>query len=144
MVGSGVQSLDASAIRWAVCTAVPDGASSLFSWCSSMISAESKYGAATSAKCIIRTAPIAKLGAMTQFERVNIASKAAMSSSVNPVVPTTAWTPCSAHHLRLSIAAARWLKSTTTWTAPRSRAAGPPAMRIPASTPVTVRRSRPE
>ena len=44
----------------AVVTAVPDGASTLASWCSSMISAVSKYGAASSAKRIISTALIAK------------------------------------------------------------------------------------
>ena len=58
-----------------------------------MISAESKYGAASSAKCIISTAPIAKFGAITQFDRVNAASNVARSSSENPVVPTTACTP---------------------------------------------------
>ena len=47
--------------------AVPDGASTLASWCSSMISAESKYGAASSAKRIMSTAPMAKLGATKQL-----------------------------------------------------------------------------
>ena len=64
-VGSGAQSLDAAAIRCAVSMAVPDGASTLASWCSSMISAVSKYGAASSAKRIISTAPMAKFGAIT-------------------------------------------------------------------------------
>ena len=48
--------------------AVPDGASIFWSWWSSMISAVSKYGAASSANRIISTAPIAKLGAITAFD----------------------------------------------------------------------------
>jgi hypothetical protein len=47
---------------FAVSIAVPDGASTLASWCSSMTSAVSKHGAASSAKRIISTAPMAKLG----------------------------------------------------------------------------------
>ena len=47
--------------------AVPDGASTFWSWCISMISAVSKKGAAISAKRIIRTAPIAKFGAIRQL-----------------------------------------------------------------------------
>ena len=65
VVGSAAQSLDAAAIRSAVSIAVPDGASAFWSWCSSMISAVSKYGAASSAKRIMSTAPIAKFGAIT-------------------------------------------------------------------------------
>ena len=37
-----------------------------------------------------------------------------MSSGVNPVVPTTAWTPAAAHQARFSRAAARTVKSTAT------------------------------
>ena len=33
---------------------------------------------------------------------------------MKPVVPTTAWTPCSTHQVRLSITASGWVKSTTT------------------------------
>ena len=51
-------------MRCAVVTAVPDGASTLPSWCSSMISAVSKHGAASSAKRIISTALIAKFEAI--------------------------------------------------------------------------------
>ena len=68
-VGSGAHSADADAMRSAVSIAVPDGASIFWSWWSSTISAVSKYGAASSAKRIISTAPMAKLGAITQFER---------------------------------------------------------------------------
>ena len=39
VVGSSAQSFDAAAMRCAVSTAVPDGASIFWSWCSSMISA---------------------------------------------------------------------------------------------------------
>ena len=56
-----------AAIRSAVSIAVPDGASIFWSWCSSMISAVSKYGAASSANRIISTAPIAKFGAIRRW-----------------------------------------------------------------------------
>ena len=69
VVGSGAQSPEAAAMRSAVCIAVPDGASIFWSWCSSMISAVSKYGAASSAKRIISTAPMAKLGAIDAVAR---------------------------------------------------------------------------
>ena len=65
-VGSAPHSADAAAMRLAVNRAVPEGASTLASWCSSMISAVSNHGAASSAKRIISTAPMAKLGATTQ------------------------------------------------------------------------------
>ena len=52
-VGSADHSDDASAMRRAVIIAVPDGASIFWSWCSSMISAVSKNGAASSANRII-------------------------------------------------------------------------------------------
>ena len=58
-------------MRCAVLIAVPDGASILSSWCSSMISALSKYGAANSAKRIISTALIAKLETITQLLPLN-------------------------------------------------------------------------
>ena len=49
-------------------------------------------GAASSAKRIIRIAPMAKFGAMRQLLRVNVGARSgSRSSSVNPVVPTTAW-----------------------------------------------------
>ena len=54
-------------MRATVVRAVPDGASALLSWCSSMTSAVSKNGAAISAKRIISTAEIEKLAATTQF-----------------------------------------------------------------------------
>ena len=55
----------ASPIIEAVRSAVPDGASILFAWCSSMTSAESKNRAAWAAKRIISTAPTEKFGAMS-------------------------------------------------------------------------------
>ena len=71
--GGGVRRpvVEAAAMRSAVSMAVPDGASIFWSWWSSMISAVSKNGAAISAKRIISTAPMAKLGAMTQLLVVN-------------------------------------------------------------------------
>ena len=68
MVGSAAQSDDASAMRSTVFIAVPEGASTFWSWCSSMTSAVSKNGAAISAKRIISTAPMAKFGATMQFD----------------------------------------------------------------------------
>ena len=79
VVGSGAQRSDAAAIRSAVSIAVPDGASTLASWCSSMISAVSNHGAASSAKCIISTAPIAKFGAITQLLRRELLGGSARS-----------------------------------------------------------------
>ena len=54
-------------ISAAVRAAVPLGASSLRSWCSSMISASGCARAASAAKRIISTAPIAKFGATKTF-----------------------------------------------------------------------------
>ena len=101
-------------MRFAVATAVPDGASILPSWCSSMISALSKYGAANSAKRIISTALIAKLGTMMQLLPLNSDRKASMSASLKPVVPTTACTPCIASHGTVTRAESALVKSTTT------------------------------
>ncbi len=87
-------------MRWAVSTAVPEGASAFWSWCSSTISTVSKCGAHNSASRIMSTAPIAKFGAMTAFACAlsNSSENSASSSSLKPVVPTTACTPFSAHH----------------------------------------------
>ena len=52
-------------MRSTVCSAVPDGASIFWSWWSSMTSAVSKHGAASSAKRTMSTAPMAKLAAIT-------------------------------------------------------------------------------
>jgi len=71
VVGSAPQSDERAAIRSAVSMAVPDGASTFWSWWSSMISPVSKYGAASSAKRIMSTAPMAKFGATKQLLRVN-------------------------------------------------------------------------
>ena len=64
--------------------AVPDGASTFPPWCNSMISADSKYGAAISAKCIISTAPIAKFGARMQLLEVNCLRSRSLSLSLKP------------------------------------------------------------
>ena len=60
-------------MRSTVCMAVPEGASTFWSWCSSMTSAVSKNGAAISAKRIISTAPMAKLGATMQLDGERLA-----------------------------------------------------------------------
>ena len=134
-VGSGAQSGDAAAMRRAVIIAVPEGASALASWCSSMTSAVSKNGAASSAKRIISTAPMAKFAAIRQLDRVNADRSAAMSSSVKPVVPTTACSPCSAHQATLARAASRTVRSTATSTSAASMAARSSATAIPAIVP---------
>ena len=66
-------------MRSTVSIAVPEGASTFWSWCSSMISAVSKNGAASSAKRIISTAPMAKFGATTQLLRARTAAAARRS-----------------------------------------------------------------
>ena len=53
--------------------AVPDGASSLRSWCSSMISHSGMCCAASAAKRIISTAPIAKFGATRTLAALAVA-----------------------------------------------------------------------
>ena len=69
VVGSGAQSALAAAIRSTVRMAVPEGESTLASWWNSMTSAVSNHGAASSAKRIIKMAPMAKLGAIRQLLR---------------------------------------------------------------------------
>ena len=85
-----------SAIISAVRTAVPEGASSLLSWCSSMISTSGMYFAAMRLISIISTAPMAKFGAINAG--VSFFSAAALisrcCSSEMPVVPTTGDTLC--------------------------------------------------
>ena len=82
-----------------------------------MTSTDSKNRAACLANCIDSTAPIAKFGAMSTETSGFVASQSctcAMRSSVNPVVPTTAWIPLSMRNFRLSITTSGWVKSTTT------------------------------
>src|SRR4029450_9996762 len=55
----------AAAIALAVRSAVPEGASALPAWCSSITSADGKCRAAIVAKCMARTAPRVKFGAQT-------------------------------------------------------------------------------
>ena len=68
VVASGLAGRPAAArsaeISCAVRTAVPDGASTLSGWCSSMISTDSKYREALAAKAEARTEPSAKFGAI--------------------------------------------------------------------------------
>src|SRR5918992_4070281 len=116
VVASGDGSWRAAATSSAGRRAVPLGASALFGWCSSMISTDSKNGAACCAKCIMSTAPIAKLGAMSTLAPACAASQPRTVSSLpasKPVVPTTVCTPRSTHHRRLSMTASGWVKSTT-------------------------------
>ena len=97
--------------------AVPLGASALLGWCSSTISTESKYRAASLANRIMSTAPIPKLGATTTPTPDASASHPRISSrrdASRPVVPTTTLTPCSTHQRTLSMTASGWVKSTAT------------------------------
>src|SRR3984957_19183865 len=100
----------------AVRSAVPDGASALAAWCSSMISAEGKKRAACSAKRIIKMAPTEKLGTTRTRAPWWSSSQPCTSSSrssPNPEVPTTTSRSCSTHQRRLSMTAPGWVKSTT-------------------------------
>ena len=98
-----------------------------------MISAVSKYGAAISAKRIISTAEIEKLAATMQFgpPRPNSSPNAARSSSVNPVVPTTAWMPCIASQGTVRRAESATVKSTTTSAPASANAFGSAAIVTP-------------
>ena len=88
----------AAAITAAVWMAVPDGASRLASWCSSMISTPSMCGAAIRLRWSSSTAPMAKLGTTTALAPLpeKSFSMSATSASDNPLVPMTAWMPRSA------------------------------------------------
>ena len=125
----------ASARRAAVSRAVPDGASTLLSWCSSMISTLSIHGAASAARRIMSTAPMAKFGATTALHRPwpNSWSSSARSSGVRPVVPTTACTPLAAHQRRFSRARDAWVKSTATSAPAAPNASADPAMVRPST-----------
>ncbi len=87
----------------AVRAAVPEGASSLAGWCNSMISARSMTREASAANFIIRTAPIAKLGAKNAFASEDAAASRRPSRS-NPDVPITTCTPAASAALALSSA----------------------------------------
>ena len=109
----------ASAMPCAVWIAVPLGASTLFGWCSSTTSADSKYGAATRAKWSASTAEIAKFGAMNTLwsglpASVSAAETWLSLSSVQPVVPTTTLTPCLTSVSTLPSATDGTVNSTTT------------------------------
>ena len=107
----------ASLIMAAVRSAVPEGASALAAWCSSMTSAESKKRAAWAAKRIIRMAPTEKFGTMsTRGPGASASQRRTWSSrsSLKPEVPTTVSRPWSIHHRRLSMTTPGWVKSTRT------------------------------
>ena len=139
-VASGMGSLPASrraaAITSAVRRAVPEGASALSGWCSSMTSTDSKKGAACAAKRIIKIAPIEKLGATstpTPGASASHLSSWSRRARSKPVVPTTAWMPCPMQKRRLSITTPGWVKSTTTCAPARTSS----SMSSPASTSAT-------
>ena len=63
-------------------------------------------------------------------------------SSVKPVVPTTAWMPCSMHHVRLSITASGWVKSTTTSAASTGVRSSPTSSAATSSSPSAASTAR--
>src|SRR5690606_14390156 len=73
---------------------------------------------------MVRTAPMEKLGAMRTPTPGNWSSQpfsCARRSSVQPVVPTTAWMPCRTQKSRLPITEAGVVSSTTTWASASTR-----------------------
>ena len=96
----------AAAIIDAVRSAVPDGASALFPWCSSITSAEGKNLAAWAANRIIKMAPTEKFGTTRTRTSGCSASQPRTSSSrssPNPDVPTTTSRSCWTHQCRLDM-----------------------------------------
>src|SRR5579864_3811708 len=89
--GSGRSCSWAARMSRAVWTAVPEGASTFLSWCSSMTSAASMNRAATRAKYIISAPPIAKFAAHTppRWCSRRTASNIARSLGWRPLVPLT-------------------------------------------------------
>src|SRR4051812_19203594 len=111
-------------ISSAVRAAVPLGASSLRSWCSSMISARRMYCDACAAKRIISTAPIAKFGATKTLPPP---PSPASSAGSQPVVPTTACTPARTQARAFAEAVPGTVKSTTTSQSRRISASSTPS-----------------
>ena len=113
-----------SAIIAAVCTAVPDGASSFRSWCNSMISTSGIYLAACLDKTIKSTAPMAKFGAINAGVP-SFSAAARISSfcpSESPVVPTTGDTLLRSAVITLSKTTSGRVKSIMTSGFKRCRA----------------------
>src|SRR5438309_1847218 len=108
------RSLRRAASRLAVESAVPDGASSLPAWWSSMISTASKCGAAISARCIITTAPMAKFGATIPPTPLALHAVSSLSTSDvdRPVVPTTGEAPAATAASALCMPSDGRVKST--------------------------------
>ena len=104
-------------MRCAVAIAVPDGASTFWSWCSSMISAVSKYGAASSANRIISTAPIAKFGRDDRIGRRAVEQGREIARARLRRIPSCRpprERRAAAHQCRFSRAASSTVKSTAT------------------------------
>ena len=81
-----------------------------------MISADSKYFAAFVANSIIKTAPMAKLGAIStpDFDVESSDLIFAIRASSKPVVPITAWMLFPIRNSRFAITESGVVKSTTT------------------------------
>src|SRR5215212_3493406 len=88
-------------------------------------------GATWRAICIIRTAPIAKLGATNTFApsapALSMSDRSASRSK--PVVPTTKWTPARTQSRTFSGAASGVVKSTITSAFPSASPTGFPSVR---------------
>ncbi len=100
----------------AVVIDVPDGASTFWSWCSSMISADSKKRAAIFAMCIISTAPMVKFAAISppSFRSAHRFARSSTNDCGRPVVPMTRRTPRSSATSARMGGQAAFVKSMTT------------------------------
>src|SRR3990170_485496 len=105
-----------SAILRAVVMAVPEGASTLPSWCISMSSTWSKKRAAAFARWAITTAPRAKLEATTapSFRSRHSLSSSCRNASERPEVPITSLAPASSASRATMGVYSAFEKSTTT------------------------------
>ena len=100
VVGSAAHSLDAAAIRSAVAMEVPEWRVDLAVVVELDDLTVGNHGAAARRSASSAPALIAKFATTEQPDSPNVSSNPARSSSVSPVVPTTACTPFAAHQAR--------------------------------------------
>src|SRR3954452_19667768 len=129
------------AMRAAVASEVPDGASFLVSACSSTISAAGRWRLACSANCIISTAPIAKLAAWNSCTPAAAACAPSSSSrsGASPEVPNTSGTRASMQSPQAGSANSGAVKSTTTSPSAADSAPASPMPSEGAAATATVR-----
>ena len=106
--------------------AVPEGASSFWSWWSSTISHSGMCSATIAAARIISTAPIAKFGATKRFAGRPVpaagAARSASGARSAPEVPTTQCTPAASASATFAATVSGCVKSTMTSASPRTSA----------------------